>query len=89
MSDTLFNSLIQVPLTIYLLLGAGTLYLAVREWLSYRKLRHFRGPRLAAFSQLWLFKVTIKGDLYLAMGDALKKYGQYLLAASYYKVYDG
>jgi hypothetical protein len=76
MSATLYNALIQAPSTIYLILGAGILYLAVREWLSYRKLRHIRGPRLAAFSQLWLFNVTTKGDLYLTMGDALRKYGK-------------
>jgi hypothetical protein len=50
-------------------------YLITTTFLSYRKLRHFPGPRLAAFSQLWLFNVTSKGNLYLAAERVLRKYG--------------
>lgn len=42
---------------------------------TYRKLRHIPGPRLAAFSQLWLFNVTAKGDVYLSAEKVLRKYG--------------
>lgn len=55
------------------LLGLG--YLAVITIISYRKLQHIPGPRLAAFSQLWLFKVTTQGDIYLQMEKVLRKYG--------------
>lgn len=47
----------------------------VTSILSYRKLRHIPGPRLAAISQLWLFNVTARGDLYLAAEKVLRKYG--------------
>lgn len=53
----------------------GLVYYAVTSIRSYRKLRHIPGPRLAAFSQLWLFKVTAGGDLYLTAEKVLRKYG--------------
>ena len=50
-------------------------WLVVNTFVSYRKLRHIPGPWLARISQLWLFNVTFKGDLYLAMEDVIQKYG--------------
>lgn len=52
------------------------LYFLITTIISYRKLRHIKGPRLAALSQLWLFNVTAKGDVYLAAEHVLRKYGK-------------
>jgi len=63
------------------LLGLAAVGIVAVVWflvstvVSYRKLRHIPGPRLAQFSQLWLFNVSFKGDLYLAMEEVLRKYG--------------
>ena len=54
-------------------------YIAISTFTSYWKLRQFSGPRLAAFSQLWLFNVTANGDLYLAIEKLKRKYGNFLL----------
>ncbi len=51
-------------------------YFVTSRSLSYRKLRQFPGPFLASFSELWLFNVTAKGDLYLSAEKALRKYGK-------------
>ena len=51
-------------------------YWIVTTYLQYRKLRHIRGPWLASISPLWMFYYTCRGTLYLAVEDALKKYGK-------------
>lgn len=51
------------------------LYLTARTITSYWKLRHIPGPRLAGFSELWLFSATAKGNLYLTVYEVLRKYG--------------
>ncbi|KIW68377.1 hypothetical protein PV04_04330 [Phialophora macrospora] len=53
----------------------GIAWFVVSTVVSYRRLRHIPGPWLARISQLWLFKVTWKGDLYLAMEEVHEKYG--------------
>jgi hypothetical protein len=45
---------------------------------QYRKLRHIKGPWIAAISPAWLFYHTCRGDLYLAVEAALKQYGAYM-----------
>ncbi|KAK7900958.1 hypothetical protein LTR67_003243 [Exophiala xenobiotica] len=57
------------------LASLGLAYWVVSVFLSYRKLRHIKGPWLASISPLWLFYYTCRGTLYLAVEDALKKYG--------------
>ena len=71
-SDTARNGLL-------VLVAITAVYFTVNTLLSYRKLSQFPGPRLAAFSQLWLFNVTANGDLYLAAEQALRKYGDFSL----------
>jgi len=56
-------------------------YFVANTVITYRRLRHIPGPRLASVSQLWLFKVTANGDLYLAVQDVLRQYGTLSLPA--------
>lgn len=42
-------------------------------FLSWHKLRHFPGPRLASFSRLWLFRAAISGKAYQFRMAARKK----------------
>lgn len=58
----------------FLLIGF-VLYYVATSVASYRKLRHIPGPRLAAWSQLWLFNVTAGGDLYSTAEKVLRRYG--------------
>ncbi|KKY14442.1 putative cytochrome p450 [Phaeomoniella chlamydospora] len=50
-------------------------YAITTTYLNYRKLRHINGPLLAKISPIWMFYYTYRGTLYLAVEDALKKYG--------------
>ena len=47
--------------------------------MNYRKLRQFKGPPLACVSELWIFKEAAAGRMYLAMAQALEKYGSVLV----------
>lgn len=42
---------------------------------TYWRLRHFRGPFLANFSELWVFRRTLAGDLHETSLEVLEKYG--------------
>ena len=53
-----------------------SLYALISSFVSYWRLRYIPGPPLACLSQLWLFKVTAQGRLYLAAEDAFKRYGK-------------
>ncbi|KAJ9500512.1 hypothetical protein LTR96_000789 [Exophiala xenobiotica] len=64
------------------LASLGLAYWVVSVFLSYRKLRHIKGPWLASISPLWLFYYTCRGTLYLAVEDALKKYGMWSIDGS-------
>lgn len=65
----------RVTLAFAILLGIALVYHIASSIHSYRKLRHIPGPRFAALSQLWLFNVTAKGDLFLTAEKVLRKYG--------------
>ena len=52
-------------------------YLVITTLVQYRKLQHIKGPWIAAVSPAWLFYHTCRGDLYLAVEAALKKYGRF------------
>jgi hypothetical protein len=54
----------------------AAVYFAISTLISYPKLRHVPGPALAAFSELWLFNATSKGNVYLSAEDVLRKYGR-------------
>lgn len=51
------------------------IYSGVTTYISYRRLAHIPGPRLAAVSELWFFNATSKGDLYLEAERVLRQYG--------------
>ncbi|KIW79697.1 hypothetical protein Z517_06311 [Fonsecaea pedrosoi CBS 271.37] len=75
-------SILAAPQTRWglILLGAfAIVWFVFSTVVSYRKLRHIPGPWLACFSQLWIFNVTTKGDLYLTMEEVLHKYGTILI----------
>lgn len=44
----------------------------IRAWY---KLRMFKGPWLASFSEAWLFGATSSGDVHMKLYDVCKKYG--------------
>jgi hypothetical protein len=52
-----------------------SLYLALSRLRTYWRLRHFHGPLLAYFSELWVFQRTYAGDLHEKSLEVLKKYG--------------
>ena len=56
--------------------GLGLIYLVVSTYLSYRKLQHIKGPFLASISPLWMFYYACRGTLYLAVENAIRKYGK-------------
>lgn len=62
----------MIGILIVLFLG----YLILSTYLQYRKLQHIRGPWLASISPLWLFYYACCGTLYLAVEEALEKYGK-------------
>lgn len=65
-------------LTAHPLVGAVIVAISLfsaSTFVSYRKLQHVPGPRLAAFTQLWLARATSKGSLYLTLGKVLDEYG--------------
>lgn len=45
----------------------------LRQW---ARLRHFKGPALAGFSQLWLISCVGGGRTHLDLWEACKKYGK-------------
>lgn len=51
-------------------------YWVVSTYLQHCRLRHIRGPWLASVSPLWMFYYACRGTLYIAVEDALKKYGK-------------
>lgn len=51
-------------------------YFILSTFLQYRKLQHIKGPWLAAISPAWMFYHSARGELYLAVEAALKKYGE-------------
>lgn len=66
-----------VPQVLLVACLLSVIYLVANTFITYRKLRHIPGPRLAAFSQLWLFNVTAKGDVYLSAEKVLREYGAF------------
>jgi hypothetical protein len=58
------------------IVGLYSLYWTITTFIQYRKLAHIKGPWIAAISPAWLFYHTLRGDNYLAVEAALKKYGR-------------
>jgi hypothetical protein len=51
------------------------LYLVLNSIFTFWRLRHFRGPLLGKFSELWVFQRTIAGNLHEKSLSILKIYG--------------
>jgi hypothetical protein len=58
------------------LLASGLiLYICIGFFINYRKLSQFKGPPLAAVSEVWLWKQSIAKRMHTAEAEALQKYG--------------
>lgn len=67
-----------------LLAGVGVLLLlvsTVRRYIAYRKLRAFKGPPVAAWTNMWLAKQIARNNRLHAEQEAMKKYGSPLRVA--------
>lgn len=65
----------SLPVAIGSITAAYLIYWVISTYLAYRKLQHIKGPWLASISPLWMFYYSCRGTLYLAVEDALRKYG--------------
>lgn len=65
----------SLPTSVGILLIAVLGYISVSSIISYRKLRQFPGPPLAAWTQLWLFWQVVSKQQRDAQVDAHSKYG--------------
>ena len=78
-TDMVWNSSLLFLLQ-YLLFGFLIAHLfwiwPKRRWAQYRKLRHFSGPRVAAWSELWLFNAARQGDFHLVAEGLFCEYGK-------------
>jgi hypothetical protein len=72
----MIHPITEAPLWAIALTAATLVLLGVTTWRSYSRLSHIPGPKLAAFSQLWIFNTTSKGDLYLQAEHVLRQYGR-------------
>ncbi|KAI9767075.1 MAG: hypothetical protein M1839_004632 [Geoglossum umbratile] len=67
--------MVEIASVGYSLITCFIVSLLVERFLVYRRLRQFKGPRLAAFSKLWLMRCTLKGTMHLDVADVCSKYG--------------
>jgi len=74
--------------TVLLLVSGTAFYVLVTCFLSYRKLPHVPGPLLAKIGPFWLLYHTLCGDMHLAVGAAIEKYGSPVRVAPDYVVTD-
>ena len=51
---------------------------------SYWRLRHFKGPRVAAFTNLWYARAVATYKPHLILGDVCTKYGSFFSAELLY-----
>ena len=59
-------------------LGAAIFaYVVLGSLWNYSKLRQFKGPPLAGFTEFWLFWQSWKANLNVAEYEAIQKYGTY------------
>lgn len=56
-------------------LGLLVLYVVCERVGSWYRLRHFKGPPLAAFSRVWLARSSTGGRLHLDLKEVNEKYG--------------
>jgi hypothetical protein len=58
------------------------IYHGVKAYSTYRKLAHFKGPPLAAWTNLWLAKQAIMANIPTAQKEALRIYGSSQIQSS-------
>jgi hypothetical protein len=56
--------------------GLGLIWYIVNIVRSYLRLRHFTGPTIAGFSNLWVFSSTLRGELNERTAEILKGNGE-------------
>ncbi len=61
-----------------ILLGLGLIWYIINTIRSYLRLRQFKGPNIAGFSNIWIFSSTLRGELNERTADILKDHGSYL-----------
>jgi len=57
-------------------LGLGLIWYIVNVVRSYLRLRHFTGPTIAGFSNLWVLSSTLRGELNERTAEILKGNGE-------------
>jgi hypothetical protein len=62
---------------IYIILLALLTYYLILTARSYWRLRHFKGPPLAAISHLWYIQAAVRNRTYLSLSEACDKYGSF------------
>jgi hypothetical protein len=74
---TVYSNIMSLPIPVValLILSSLILYISIRSFVDYRKLRQFRGPPLAAVSGLWLWKQSLARRMHIAQAEVLRKYG--------------
>lgn len=68
----IWSSVLRLRIPIAIALFA---WLILAKIHTYWRLRHFRGPFLANFSELWIFRRTLAGGLHETSLDVVEKYG--------------
>jgi hypothetical protein len=66
---------LSTPVAALLLAYSLIIYICIGCFVNYRKLRHFKGPPLAAVTRGWLMMQSLSGRMQIAEAEALKKYG--------------
>jgi hypothetical protein len=74
MTSSTFMSL-PVPAATLFLLSGLILYITIRCFVNYCKLRQFKGPPLAAVSGIWLWRQSLAKRMHVAEAEVLRKYG--------------
>ena len=77
-----------MSLWLYGILSAWILYYVISTVRSYWRLRHIKGPPLAAISHLWYVRAAVANKAYLRLSEACDKYGKYARPRkAYYSLY--
>jgi len=75
-SEVLPNSAASVnSIHLYLAFSLFVRYFLLTQCLSYRKLSHVPGPRLAVWSNLWIVGVLWRQQSHLEVYEVSKRYG--------------
>lgn len=49
---------------------------SIQRYVTYQRLSHFKGPRWAAWTELWLAKVTWTSQVHTVMREVNDRYGK-------------